>query len=129
MGVAVISILSGPFWHKNQLFRPLHCRDMAQNVAGIYCKLYHYLYTKWAENFPVATSTTKCVNISVSTQPFFTKQGPFYSQLDNQSYDHTIMELSEDIKIGPESLLVGFSDAMARARYSSLKVCYYSNKA
>ena len=25
------------------------------------------------------TLTTKCVNISVSAQPFFTKQGPFYS--------------------------------------------------
>ena len=63
------------------------------------------LYTKWEENFPASTSTTKCVNISVSTQPFFTKQGPFYSQLDNQSYDHTIMKLSDDIKISPESLV------------------------
>ena len=57
-------------------------------------------------NFP-CTSTTKCVNISVSTQPIFTKQGPFYSQLDNQSYDHTIMKLSDHIKISPESLPVG----------------------
>ena len=78
---------------------------MAQIVAGIYCKIVPLFVHKMGSKFP-CTSTTKCVNISVSTQPFFTKQGPFYSQLDNQSYDHTIMELSDDIKIGLESLIL-----------------------
>ena len=67
-------------------------------VAEIYCKL----CTQMGRKFP-CTSTTKCVNISVFTQPFFTKQKPFYSQLDNQSYDHK--KLSDDIKISLEMLL------------------------
>ena len=83
---------------------------MAQIVAGIYCKLYHYLYTKWAENFDPCTSITKCViqNISVSAQPFFllSKGHSTRNWTTNHIMDYTIMELSDDIKIGPESLLV-----------------------
>ena len=69
-------------------------------VVGIDCKIncttINFVH-KMGRNFS-CTSTTKCVNISVSVQPFFTKQGEFYSQLDNQSYNHIIIELSDDIK-------------------------------
>ena len=68
------------------------------------CTIIKFVH-KIGRKFP-CTSTTKCVNISVSTQPFFTKQGPFYSQLDNQSYDHTIMELSDDIKLARNHYLM-----------------------
>ena len=38
---------------------------MAQIVAGIHCKLYHYLYTKWAEIFPVSRQ----LNVQISQHP------------------------------------------------------------
>ena len=104
MGVAVISVLSGSFWCKNQLFRPLHCILIWHEiVVGIDCQIVPLFVHKMGRKFP-RTLTTKCVNISASAQPFFTKQGTFYSQLDNKLYDHTIIELSDDIKNSPEWL-------------------------
>ena len=52
----------------------------------------------------------KIVNISGFTQPFFTKQGPLDSQLDNKSFHHIIEVFSNTFKNSPESLLHDFSD-------------------
>ena len=62
--------------------------------------------TQNGQKISLYLDTKMCGYLSIHST-IFTKQEPFYSQLDNQSYDHTIMELSDDIKIGPESLLIG----------------------
>ena len=46
---------------------------------------------------------TKNVNISGSTQPFFTEQGPLDLQLDNKLYQQIVVVFSNDFKNGPES--------------------------
>ena len=101
MGVAVISILSGPhFGVKNSFLGHCIAELWHKIVAEIYWKLYHYLYTKWTENFPVYTLTTKCANISVSTP----KKGHSTRNWTTNHNMITIMKLSDDIKISPELL-------------------------
>ena len=52
------------------------------------------------------TSITEIINISGSTRPFFTKQGPLDLQLDNKS-SHIIEVISNALKNSPESLSNG----------------------
>ena len=53
------------------------------------------------------TLITKIVNIYISgsTQPFFTKQEPLDSRLDNKSFHYTIEMFSTTFRNSPESLL------------------------
>ena len=105
VGVAVIAMFSGTFWRKNHLLIPLRCWDMAWKLGWNLLKVVPFLLQKLGRIF-CPTSITKIVNISGSTQPFFTKQGPLDSQLDNKSFHHIIEVFSNTFRNSPELLLV-----------------------
>ena len=76
MDVAVISILSGSFWRKTSFLGHCIAEIWHKIVAEIYWKLYHYLYTKWTENFPVPRQ----LNLRISQYPldhFLPNKGHF----------------------------------------------------
>ena len=62
---------------------------------------------------------TKNVNISGSTQSFFTEQKPLDLQLDNKLYQQIVVVFSNDFKNGPESLTLMFK-LMLPCRVNSL---------
>ena len=61
--------------------------------------------TETWQNIFCPTLITKIVNISGSTQPFFTKQEPLDSQLDNKSFHYIIEMFSTTFRNTPESLI------------------------
>lgn len=104
VGVAVIAMFSGTFWRKNHLLIPLCCWDMAWKLGWKFLKVVPFLLQKLGRIF-CPTLITKIVNISGSTQPFFTKQEPLDSQLDNKSFHYIIEMFSTTFRNSPESLL------------------------
>ena len=104
MGMAVITMFSGTFWRKNHLLIPLCCWDMAWKLGWKFLKVVPFLLQKLGRIF-CPTLITKIVNISGSTQPFFTKQEPLDSQLDNKSFHYIIEMFSTTFRNSPESLI------------------------
>ena len=104
--VAVIAMFSRTFQRKNHLSISLCCWDMAWKLGWNLLKVVPFLLQKLGRIF-CPTSITKIVNISGSTQPFFTKQGPLDSQLDNISFNHISKVFSNTFRNSPESLLLG----------------------
>ena len=103
VGMTVIAMFSETFWHKNHLLIPLCCWDVAWRLGWNLLKIVPFLLQKLGRIF-CPTSITKIDNISGSTQPFFTKQGPLDSQLDNKLFYHAIEVFSNTFKNSPESL-------------------------
>ena len=101
-------MFSGTFWRKNHLLIPLCCWDMAWKLGWKFLKVVLLFLLQKLGRIFCPTLITKIVNIYISgsTQPFFTKQEPLDSQLDNKSFHYIIEMFSTTFRNSSESLLL-----------------------